>query len=283
MTESRSSIVRPIMSGPEISILIPNYKTPDITRLCMRLLRKHTDPARIHVIAIDNGSADASLDYLRSLTWIDLIERQPEPDDTPSLSHSRALDLAMERVDTPLVLSFHTDTFVLNSRWLDFLIQQIGRSDDIAGVGSWKLESKPWHKRLAKNVERHLQSVWYRFVGRDLSLVEGTAAHRKYLRSHCAMYRTDLLRRYGLTFSADRDTAGRVMHQRLVEAGHRMVFLPSEVLGRYVVHLNHATMVINPELGARKGSIDKGLKRIRRVLEDMGAEAVLADDSLDRP
>ena len=97
------------------------------------------------------------------------------------------------------------------------------------------------------------------------------------------MYRTELLRRYGLTFSADRDTAGRVLHQRLVEAGHRMVFLPSEVLSRYVVHLNHATMVINPELGARKASIDKGLKRIRHVLDDLGAEAILADASLDGP
>lgn len=271
------------MSEPEVSVLIPNYKTPDITRLCMRLLRKHTDPARIRVIAIDNGSEDASLDYLRSLTWIQLIERRAEPDDTPSLSHARALDLAMERVETPLVLSFHTDTFVLNSRWLDFLIHQIDRSSDIAGVGSWKLESKPWHKRLAKNVERHFQSVGYRLLGRDLSRVEGTAAHRKYLRSHCAMYRTELLRRYRLTFSADRDTAGRVLHQRLVEAGHRMVFLPSEVLSRYVVHLNHATMVINPELGARKASIDKGLKRIRRVLDDLGAEAILADASLDGP
>lgn len=30
----------------EVPILVPNYRTPEITKICMRLLRKHTDPER---------------------------------------------------------------------------------------------------------------------------------------------------------------------------------------------------------------------------------------------
>ena len=131
-----------IYGQSRVTILIPNYKTPEITKLCLRLIRKHTNPNRIRVLVIDNDSRDASTDYLRSLSWIDLIERRPAADDTPSLSHSRALDLALAQVKTPFVLSFHTDTFVRDDGWLDFLLGRIKKDPNIAGVGSWKLENQ---------------------------------------------------------------------------------------------------------------------------------------------
>lgn len=270
------------MSQPEVTVLIPNYKTLTITTLCLRLLRKHSDLDRLRVIAIDNDSGDASTEYLRSLNWIELIERPAASDDTPSLSHSRALDLGLARVQTPYVLSFHTDTFVRRSGWLDLLLAPVRQDPQVVGVGSWKLEDKPLYKRLAKGLESRVQTVWYGLLGRDRSHLEGTAYHQQYLRSHCALYRTDLLRRYGLTFSAERDTAGRVMHQRLAAAGHRLIFLRSEQLSPYIVHLNHATMVLNPELGSRQRSIRQGQRRIRQILASMDAATILADDSLDR-
>ncbi|KAB7627331.1 glycosyltransferase [Alkalilimnicola sp. S0819] len=262
----------------DVSILVPNYKTEQLTKICLRLLRKHTDPTRIRVIAVDNHSRDASTEYLRSLSWIELIERQPEPDDTPSLSHSRALDMALARVDTPYVLSIHTDTFVYRDDWLDYLLAPFQANPDVAGVGSWKLEVKPPLRRAAKAIEDYWQRKTYPLRGRPLpeELVEG-----HYLRSHCAIYRTDLIREYGLSFSADRDTAGRKLHQALVAKGHEMVFLPAPALMRYMLHLNHATMVLNPELGSRSRSIRKGLKRIEQGLKTIQAERVLADVSLD--
>ena len=269
------------MTKPEVSILIPNYKTPDITKLCLRLIRMHTDLSRVRLLVIDNNSGDASIDYLRSLSWIDLIERQPAPDDTPSLSHSRALDLALAQVQTPFVLSFHTDTFVRRGDWLDFLLHHIKKEPNIAGVGSWKLEIKPFYRRIAKRFETQAQSLWYGLMGKDRSGLENTHHHVRYLRSHCALYRMDLLRRYQLTFSAQQDTAGKVMHQRLIAAAHKMVFLDSTALSDYLVHLNHATMVLNPELGSRKSSISKGLKRIHKILNEINAQEILNDDTLD--
>lgn len=52
------------MSNKEVTILIPNYKTPDITKICLRLIRKHTDFSKVEVIVVDNHSNDASLAYL---------------------------------------------------------------------------------------------------------------------------------------------------------------------------------------------------------------------------
>lgn len=64
------------MSTPEVTVIIANYKTPELTRLCLRLLRMHTAPERYKVIVVDNDSQDESLEYLRGLRWIRLLERR---------------------------------------------------------------------------------------------------------------------------------------------------------------------------------------------------------------
>ena len=269
------------MSQPQVSILIPNYKTPELTRICLRLIRKYTDISRVQVIAIDNNSGDDSLDYLRSLSWITLIERAPEEDDTPPLSHSRALDMALDKVNAPYVLSIHTDTFMHHPGWLDFLLSHIEGKEDVAGVGSWKLENKPLYKRILKRIEFAIQSVYYPLVGKADKLM-GSGKNYYYLRSHCALYRMDALHKVGTDFSDGNETAGKVMHRKLVEAGHKMMFLPSETLSSYIYHANHATMVLNPELGSSDSSIKKGRVRVEAMLKKVEANKILADESLDR-
>ena len=138
-----------------VSIILPNYKTPELTRLCLRSLRKFTPHDAIRIIAVDNASGDDSLDYLRSIPWIRLIERTPADiaGMAPALMHTTAMDLALREVDTPFVLSFHTDTIVYRPDWLDFLLGRINKSEKIAGVGSWKLEFVPPLKRFGKSLE----------------------------------------------------------------------------------------------------------------------------------
>lgn len=265
----------------DVSILVPNFRTPEITRICMRLLRKFTDPSRAHVIAIDNGSNDESVAYLRSLKWIELIERPRATDDTPSLSHSRALDLALEEVKTPYVLSIHTDTFVKDAGWLDILLSPFEAAPDVAGVGSWKLESKSPLELLGRNIEKTWKTGLFRLTGIRTFHPVRFDDDLRYLRSHCAIYRTEVIRQLSTGFSDGDSTAGMIMHRKMVAAGYRMVFLESEQLGRYVDHLNHATMVLNPDLGSKRKSIREGQKRIQQKLRGIDAVAILADSSLD--
>ena len=140
------------MHSKQVTILVPNYKTLELTKICLRLIRKYTAKDDYKIIAIDNASEDESVVYLRSLPWIRLLERDISNDPRPGLSHSRALDLALEQTDTPYVLSIHTDTFVHHPQWLTYLLAQIDKSPDIGGVGSWKLEHKPFIKRVAKKI-----------------------------------------------------------------------------------------------------------------------------------
>lgn len=265
----------------DVSILVPNFRTPEITRICMRLLRKFTDPRKTRVIAIDNGSGDESLAYLRSLEWIELIERTPAADDTPPLSHARALDLALERVSTPYVLSIHTDTFVKDPGWLDVLLAPFRADPTVAGVGSWKLESKSRLELLGRNFEKTWKMGLLRLTGIRTFHPVRFDDDLRYLRSHCAMYRTDIIRQLGTGFADGDSTAGMIMHRKMLAAGYRMVFLESEELGRYVDHLNHATLVLNPDLGSKRKSVREGQKRLRHKLRGIDALAILADTSLD--
>lgn len=269
------------MTQPLVTILVPNYKTLELTRLCLRLLRKYTDPGLAKVIVIDNDSQDESLDYLRSLSWISLIERKAVPGESPVVSHSRALDLGLECVTTPYVLSIHTDTLVKNSKWLHFLLKEVLKRPTIAGVGSWKLESKPMWRSALKYIERQIQRVYYTVTGRSHGL-EGLGKNYYYLRSHCALYRMDVMRQLNLHFTDGDMVAGKFMHKQIIEAGYEMVFIPSDILIQYLEHINHATTVLNPELSSREKSVIKGLKRIETSLKRLQADAVLSDAELDR-
>lgn len=269
------------MSTPEVTILIPNYKTLELTKLCLRLLRKHTDSNLAQVIVIDNDSHDESLEYLRTLKWITLIERKHIPGETPALSHSRALDLALEKVTTPFVLSIHTDTLVRDKKWLPFLLSHIQNDSKVAGVGSWKLESKPVWKMALKSLERNMQKIYYHFTGKKDHALEGLDHNYYYLRSHCALYRTDLIRQCHTSFSDGEEVAGKVMHKKLIENQYKMLFLTSEELLKYMDHINHATTVLNPTLSRNQKSVNKGMRRIQNSLERFDATSILNDTQWD--
>ncbi|MEM9243983.1 MAG: glycosyltransferase [Pseudomonadota bacterium] len=269
------------MTQKKISILVPNYKTLELSKLCLRLLRKYSDHDQVDVIVIDNDSQDASTDYLRGLKWIKYLERKNVPGDPGAKSHALALDLALSSVQTPYVLSIHTDTLIKKAGWLEFLLKKIESNPNIAGVGSWKLEFKPWFKRYAKHIENFIKHNWYRLINKTDHNLVGYGKNHYYLRSHCALYRMAYIRQYGLSFLGDNEVAGKTMHRKLLEKGHEMIFLPSETLGQYVEHINHATLVLNPQLGSRKKTIAQGQKRIHKILADLNAEAILNDDALD--
>ena len=252
--------------SPLVTILIPNYKTLNLTKHCLSLVYKNTDLNKARVIVIDNDSQDDSLEYLRTVSWIQLIERKAIPHEGAISSHSRALDLGLAEVTTPYVLSIHTDTLVKHPKWLEFLIAQFEQDSQIAGVGSWKLESKAWWRRLLKNIERYAQLIYFRLLNKTPKTMEGIGKNYYYLRSHCAMYRMDIIKQLNLRFTGDDMVAGKEMHKHLVEAGYSMLFLSSEVLIKYVEHINHATTVLNPELSTRLKSVNKGLLRIQKSL-----------------
>ena len=254
----------------ECTIIIPNYKTPELTKLCLRSLRKHTDLNKARIVVVDNDSADASLEYLRSLPWITLVERKTGAESGPEM-HARALDEALKLADTPFFLVMHTDTIVVSDAWLDYLLGAFAGSPNLAGVGSWKLEKSSKLKYYGQRLEDLMRRIFLRCRH---------APEERYLRSHCAMYRTDPVRRFTRGFF-DGETAGRSLHRMLVSSGYEMRFLESFELGAYIRHLNHATMILNPS-GEGRTSKASSRRKLAGKMEDACFAAILADDTLDR-
>lgn len=254
------------MRRPQVTILIPHYKTLALTRLCLRSIEKFTDIDRVNVVVIDNDSQDESTDYLRALDWIMLVERASIPGEKPIHAHSQALDLGLKYADTPYVLSIHTDTFVCKDGWLNFLLAKIEESPNVAGVGSWKLEYGSKLRLIAKHFERYVRTrIWYRIINSEKRDVF------RYLRSHCALYRVDLLRLHAISFSDGEETAGRVMHKKLQNLGYKMVFISDHSMISYIKHLSHATQILNPDVTRHnsKARSKRARNRIERELESL--------------
>ena len=264
------------------TICIVNYKTFELTRLCLRSIRKFTRYP-CEVIVIDNDSQDESLEYLKSVGWIRLIERDTKDDFAGSggYSHAAGLDLGLENCNTEFFVSMHSDTIVHRDKWLTELVGYLGEDENVACVGSGKIElTAKWRILLKKATD------FKTFKRKVLREPDPNGKFRYYNRTICCLYRTEVLRRERLSFLMDRDkgfTSGKKLYFELVDRGYRSIELPSSVMGRYIIHLAHATQAVNPqEFTLRKRTVRKCNRLVSKVMSSQTTQSILADDSLDR-
>ncbi len=239
----------------KVSILLPHYKTTQMVQLCLQSLRCYTQ-SHHEVIVIDNGSGDhPSLDYLRQQDWIRLLVIDPaqvNPDG--GLAHKDALQAGLEAASHRYILSLHTDTFVLKHNWLDWMLQPMKNDPQVGAVGTYKLEYQPYWRQLMADIKTRMR------MSKDASVTKAA-----YVRSHCALYDREIMDKIGLGFLSDQ-TAGRELYFKMIEHGYRTRLLPVRTMSKYVAHINHGTMVLNPEFEIREKSVSAGERRIRRFL-----------------
>jgi len=261
------------------TICVVNYKTPDFIRLCLRSIRKFTRYP-YEVIVVDNGSGDESLEYLKKLNWIRLIERDSSSDVSGGYSHGAALELGRQNCNTEFFVSLHSDTFIQKAGWLGDLIAYFGDDERIACVGSGKIELTPvWRVILKKATDLRT------FRRKLLRKPDPNGKYRYYNRTICCLYRTSVLINEGLSFLPDSDkelTSGKKLYFKLVDRDYKTVELPASAMGQYVVHLAHATQVINPnEFKLRQKTIRKCHRLVGKVMSSEVMQGILEDNSLD--
>jgi len=261
------------------TICIPNYKTLDFTKLCLRSIRKFTKYP-YDVIVVDNDSQDKSLQYLKSLSWIRLIEQQGGDELTGSYAEATALDLGLQACDSEFFVVMHSDTFIKKSNWLTDLIGYFGNDESVSCVGSGKIELTPrWRILLKKTTD------FKAFKRRILREPEARGKFRYHNRTICCIYRTEVLHRENLSFLMGREeglTAGQKLYFELVDHGYKTVELPPSIMGQFVYHLAHATQVVNPqEFALRKKAIRKCNRILDKVLSLEIIQDILKDESLD--
>ena len=263
------------------TICVVNYKTPELIRLCLRSIRKLTHYP-YDVVVVDNDSQDKSLDYLRSVKWIKLVARTFGQEKViGSDAEGSGLNIGLEQCNSEFYVVMHSDTIVKKDNWLTELISYFKNDENIACVGSGKIESKPmWYSILKKMTD---------FQSLKRKLFYNPQVHEQYLyhnRTICCLYRTEVLRRENLSFLMGKErglTSGQGLYLELPKRGYKTVELPTSVMGRYVVHLNHATMVLNQDqFNCRRKTVKKYKRAVDDVMFSDIFQDILKDESLDQ-
>ena len=269
------------MQQPNTTLCVVNYKTLDLTRLCLRSIRKFTHPP-YEVIVVDNNSQDASTEYLRQLKWIRLIERTDSANDSSGgFAHAAALDLALAQTQTEFFVSLHSDTFVRRKNWLGELLALFAGDLKMACVGGGKVElSSGWQdcfKKLTdfKTLKRKL-----------LQTPDPLGMHRYYNRTVCSIYRTNVLKKENLSFLMDREkglTVGKKLYFELIDRGYKTVELSDRVMRQYLYHLAHATQVVNAgQYKLKQRTVKKISRLIDQIMQSEQVRQILKDEMLDR-
>ena len=173
--------------------------------LCLRSIRKHSGKYNLEVIVVDNGSGDGSLDYLRSIPWIRLLERPEERPQNWPLNVFTAWDRGLDVATGEYYLTMHSDVFVKSDNWLDPFLREISAGPNVAATGSWKLE-----------LENRLYALQKRAIGYAVGKAKSLLGlgkkikwqQQNYPRDYCALYRRQAILDHRLTFCPVKDYTG---------------------------------------------------------------------------
>ncbi|MDI3274575.1 glycosyltransferase [Pseudomonas sp. AL03] len=238
-----NNISLPTESAKTFSIVIVNYKTPEITKICLDLLRQHIGNQSVPIWVVDNYSADESTEYLRTLNWINLIERSVSEPEPGHIAHGKALDLVLERVETDYLFLLHTDTFIFDKNVFPMMLNKCINNQKIVAVGCveqlnrgatrtlWRFSS-----RLFKHHFRHLK------ISIGLRSREPKPYREVYLKSFCTLWNCKLIKQHNLHFSMDDRVPGYTLQDRMTELGYIVELLSPRKIFSCLDHIQSGTV-----------------------------------------
>ncbi len=228
---------------PRFSVVLVNYKTPQITPICLRFLKNALKSMDAEVWVVDNDSADASTEYLRSVEWIHLIERKPEPGEPGFMAHGCALDMVLQRITTDYLFLLHTDTFIYDPAILRMMLEKCLTDEKVVAVGCLDQIYRGRFRIVWRFTTRCLSHYFRRFKKwLGLKSKEPKPYYEVYLKSHCALWNTRILKQHGMTFAMNARIPGYELQDRLTEMGYRIAYLPARIMFRYLDHIEAGTV-----------------------------------------
>ncbi len=267
---------------PKITVCIPHWQVRSYMTVCLRSIRRHSAKYNLDVLVIDNGSQDDSLDYLRSLDWIRLIERPEEKHTNWPANVFSAWDVGVHNTDAEFFITMHSDVFVKSDHWLDPLLRAIGTDENIAASGAWKLDLEnpmyAWQKQVFGYLTAQAKSAFGR--KRNVRWKQGD-----YPRDYCAMYRSAIILKHKLTFGNVKNYTGggHSIAMQLFELGYTMGMIPVREMAQHVVHVAHGTAAISPEKKLNHQRAQRKVeKRVANLFNEWWIKSLEEDASLDR-
>lgn len=109
-----------------LDIVIISYGTKDMTLQCIESIKQNTD-IPYHIFVVDNASKDDSVQALRQISDITLIENQE------NLGYGKACNQGARAGNSPNIIFLNSD-ILAKPNWVKPLINCLNQSDDIAVV-----------------------------------------------------------------------------------------------------------------------------------------------------
>ena len=270
---NRAPLNKPQPDMPKFSIAIVNYKTLDLTKICLDLLKKHFEEGRldknqVDVWVVDNHSQDASTEYLRTLNWIHLIERQPTEVEKGYVAHGKALDLILENIHTDYCFLLHTDTFIYDADVFAWLLKPCLADSNIVASGCLE--------QLNRGYVRTAWRLTSRFVkhhSRRLRLSLGLNARtpkpylEEYIKSFCALWNVKWMKQQGLSFLMADRIPGYELQDIVRVKGHKMHLVSPMRLFKYLDHVEAGTV----GLVSGYSDVNRRSKRKKSILKKFNA------------
>jgi glycosyltransferase involved in cell wall biosynthesis len=110
-----------VTDAPDVSIIVLSYFNPEITEVCLRTLQI-TDGISYEVVVVDNGSDQATLDFLRKAKdagQIDILVEEPV---NHMFSEGNNIGVRHSDPESKYILLLNSDVAFLRPDWLTKLV-----------------------------------------------------------------------------------------------------------------------------------------------------------------
>lgn len=270
------------LTPSRITVCIPHWQVQDYMAVCLRSIRKHSSKYDLEVLVVDNGSKDESLDYLRSLDWIRLIERPEEVHTNWPNNTLTAWDLGARNATGEFFATVHSDVFIKRDGWLDDMLECFHKDPKCAAAGAWKLELESplylWQKRVFGYLNARVKSIFGR--KREILWQQG-----HFPRDYCAMYRTRPIVEHDLTFQRIHGQGGGYsITKQLWDLGHTHGMISVREMAANIFHVAHGTAAVRSEKTLNHKRAQKKVERkVQELFDEPWIQELLHDTSLDEP
>jgi len=112
-------------SDETIDIVVPVYNALDDVKLCLQSLAKHTDAFKVRVIVVNDGSNDATTQWLREFCTSDTLFKIIEH--PINKGYTCAVNTGLRASTANYVITQNSDTIV-PAGWLHFPMRPLGKT-----------------------------------------------------------------------------------------------------------------------------------------------------------
>jgi len=218
------------------SLIVPYFKTPEITRLCLYSIFKFAR-GNPEVVLIDNAPDSPESRMLAEFPKITIISNGTQA--PGSRAHYGALDLGLARASHDLIGLIHSDTIFLKDGWDLECFSRVEKLD-LAALGTFEREANPF-----RPLRKRLKDAWRHWRHQRWP----AAQEKRKLMTHFVLTRKSTLARTGIVFLRD---AGSLNPSHFAGAARPVEVLSLTEISRFLWHTSNITSLLTGQMSDPK-------------------------------